>query len=333
MKLQRHSRLLHLFVIKGKDQSRGDAMSRIARAIAAVLLAATALALRAQPALFHDHGHGLSFSSDGKALLAPSHAGLAVYEDGAWWEASGPIQGFSGFSVAERAIYSSGHSRPDVPSAHEPVGLVRSTDGGRTWQPLAPVLAGMADFRLVAAGYRSNAIYVVNARPNPAMPAPGIYVTQDEGKSWRRAAARKLEGEIHGLAAHPREAGTVAVATGRGLYLSRDAGESFVRLDGSEMASAVAFDLDGERVRYARTLSNQVVESSLDGKGRRVLRLPRLKLDYVTCLAQSPVDGRVLAFATRHRDVYVTKDAGVSWRQIATDEEQRRIPQREGGGR
>lgn len=308
-------------------------MSRIVRVIAAVLLAATALALRAQPALFHDHGHGLSFSSDGKALLAPSHGGLAVYDEGVWWEASGPIQGFSGFSVAERAIYASGHSRPGVPSAHEPVGLVRSTDGGRTWQPLAPVLAGKADFRLLAAGYRSNAIYVVNAEANPAMQAPGIYLTHDEGKNWRRAAARKLEGEMHGLAAHPREAGTVAVATGRGLYLSRDAGESFVLLDGREPATAVAFDLDGERVRYARALSNEVVESSLDGQRRRALRLPRLKLDYVTCLAQSPKDERVLAFATRHRNVYLTNDGGVSWRRIATEGEPKGGPRSEDGER
>ena len=92
------------------------------------------------------------------------------------------------------------------------------------------------------------------------MPAPGLYVTHDEGKSWRRAAVRKLKGEIHGLAAHPQQAGTVAVATGRGLYISRDAGESFSLLDGRELATAVAFDFDGKRLRYARGLSNEVVE-------------------------------------------------------------------------
>ena len=284
-------------------------------AIAAVL-AMAAPSLHAQPVLFHDHGHGLAFSSDGAALLAPSHAGLAFYEDGAWWEASGPIRGFSGFSVAEHAIYSSGHSRPGVAAAAS-AGLIRSADGGRTWHPLA--LAGEADFRLLAAGYRSHAIYVVNARPNSVMPAPGLYVTNDEGKSWRRTAARKLEGEIHGLAAHPQQAGTVAIATGRGLYLSRDAGGSFVRLDGREPATAVGFAFDGKRLRYARALSNEVVETTLDERERRVLRLPQLKRDYVTCLAQNPKDERVLAFATRRRDVYLTNDGGRSWRRIAEE--------------
>ena len=316
MKLRRHACLLH-------------PVSRIARVIAAVLLAAAALAVRAQPALFHDHGHGLSFSSDGKALLAPSHGGLAVYEDGAWREAADPIQGFSGFSVAERAIYASGHSRPGIPSAHEPIGMVRSTDGGMSWQPIAPGLAGRADFPLLAAGYRSSAIYVANARPNPAMPTPGIYLTRDEGLSWLRAAARNLKGEIHGIAAHPQEAGILAVATGRGLYLSRDSGGSFVLVDGREPATAVAFDFGGERVRYARTVSNQVLESSLGGQSRRALRLPRLKLDYVTCLAQNPKDERVLAFATRRRDVYVTNDGGVSWRLVASEEVQQAVPRRE----
>ena len=283
------------------------------------MVAALAMAvpsLHAQPMLFHDHGHGLSFSSDGKTLLAPSHGGLAFYEDGAWWEAAGPIQGFSGFSVAEHAIYSSGHARPGV-AAVASAGLIRSTDGGTTWHLLA--LAGEADFRLLAAGYRSYAIYVVSSQPISVMPRPGLYMTQDEGKSWRQAAARGLQGEIHGIAAHPRRAGTVAIATGRGLYLSSDMGDSFVRLDAREPATAVAFDFDGKRLRYARALSNEVVETTLDGRQRRSLRLPRLRLDYVTCLAQSPTDERVLAFATRRRDVYLSSDGGRSWRRIAEE--------------
>lgn len=279
-----------------------------------ILLAAMALAapLLAAPLLFHDHGHGLAFSPDGKALLAPGDRGLAAYEGGLWWEAEGPGGGFSAFSVSARAMYSSGHGQSSA-------GLLRSLDDGRTWQPLA--LRGETDFRYLAAGYRSNAIYVLNTRPSPAMPAGGLYVTFDEGKSWQPAAANGLDGEIHGMAAHPEQPRTLAVATGHGLYLSRNAGESFRRLERKGPVTAVAFDRPGKRLRYARPLSGALFEMSLEGRGLRELRLPVLERDYVTCLAQNPADDGSLAFATRRRDVYLTGDGGVTWRRIANEGE------------
>lgn len=86
-------------------------------------LLARPLAVLAQPALFHEHGHGLSFSPDGKTLFAPSHQGLALYHDGRWEEAPGPARGYSGF-YRERA-------RPLL------VGLYLTTDEGRTWRHAA----------------------------------------------------------------------------------------------------------------------------------------------------------------------------------------------------
>lgn len=282
------------------------------RALAAVaLLAASAAAAAAAPLLFHGHGHGLSFSADGAALLAPSERGLAFYERGTWVEPGADNESFSAFSASEKALYSSGHARPE----HAPRGLIRSTDGGRTWQALAR--SGETDFPILAAGYRSGALYVLS-------PGSGLQVTRDEGKSWRRPQARGLEGEIHGLAAHPHDAAVLAVASASGLYLSRDAGASFRRLDRRGPVTAVAFDLDGKRLRYARALSAGLIESALDGRERRTLRLPSLEGDYVTCLAQSPGDPRALAFATRRREVYLSADAGASWRRISPDAAERR---------
>ena len=280
-----------------------------------VLAAALPCVRAAVPLVFHDHGHGLAFSPDGQALLAPSHRGVAVYEDGAWWEASGPAHGFSGFAVTERAVYSSGHAGRGV-RAGQPFGFARSTDGGRSWSVLA--LAGEADFYMLAAGYRSGAIYVLNGSANSAMQANALYATLDEGIAWRQLAAAGLAGELHGLAAHPTMPATVAAATGRGLYMSRDGGERFARLDDNGAVTAVAFDLGGERLRYARVLSSEILQVSLDGRRRAGLRPPALPGDYVTCLAQSPVDARVLALATRRRDVYLSGDGGVTWRPIAS---------------
>lgn len=276
-----------------------------------LLAAGTSLVLRTRFAasrrlLFHQHGHGLSFSTDGATLLAPSHAGLAAYKDGEWWEVPGPAQGFSGFSVAERAIYSSGHGA-DSATPGTGAGLLRSTDGGRTWQALA--LQGDADFPIIAAGYGSGAIYVLNVQPNRAMPRAGLFATHDEGRSWREVRGRGLEGEIHGMAAHPLRAEVLAVATGRGLYLSRDGADSLQRLDGREPATAVTFDHDGGELLYARALSNQVIARAVNGTGD------------VTCLAHSPADRQTVAFATRRRDVFLTRNGGVTWSRLAREGE------------
>ena len=271
------------------------------------------LTLAAGPVLFHEHGFGFSFTPDGTVLLAPSHEGLAVFHDGEWEEAPGVARGFSGFSITERAIYSSGHSTPGA-AGSPPAGLLRSEDNGRTWATLA--LAGEADFHLLAAGYASGAIYVFNTSPNSAMPSAGLYVTSDEGRTWRRSATRGLEGEIHGLAAHPRDAATVAAATARGLYLSRDSGETFRRLGRRSPAGAVTFASDG-RLLSARVLSDELTETRPDGRSRRAMRLPRVPLDYVTSIAVNPANALMLAIASHRRDAYLTLDGGRTWQRIA----------------
>ena len=268
----------------------------------------------AEPLLFHVHG--LAFSPDGKSLLVPAHTGLAAFRDDGWSEVNGPIHDFAGFSLAERAIYASGHPPPGS-SLPNPLGLVKSTDLGKSWVSLA--LGGEADFHFLAVGYRSNAIYVRSTEANSAMPIPGLHLSVDDGKTWRRQIARGLEGDVFGIAAHPQDARTLAVATGKGLYLSRDAGETFKRFDDRQAVTAVAFELDGRNLRFARAVRRELVSAALDSRSRTVILLPPIGLDYVTHIAQSPADQRLFAIATDRRHVFVTKDVGKAWRQIAKD--------------
>ena len=179
----------------------------------------------AEPILHHVHG--LAFTGDGKALAVPAHTGLAIYRDGRWSLGQGPAHDYMGFSTAKGAIYSSGHPAPGS-GMRNPFGLMKSADGGRSWQSLG--LSGEADFHLLAVGYNTNAVYVVNEERNSRMPQPGLYYTTDEGKSWKRSAAAGISGQVICLAAHPTEAGTVMLGTLGGLYLSRDFGASFTRI-------------------------------------------------------------------------------------------------------
>ena len=69
-----------------------------------------------------------------------------------------------------------------------PFGLIRSRDGGKTWEKLG--LEGETDFHLLATSWNTNAIYVWNPAPNSRMKSPGLHYTTTEGFGWRRAAAR-----------------------------------------------------------------------------------------------------------------------------------------------
>lgn len=284
--------------------------------IAFIALWAAVLPAGAEPVLLHVHGMG--FSTDGRSLLVSSHTGLAAYRDGSWSRTLESELDFSGFAVAARSLYASGHPAPDV-RLRNPLGLAASTDGGHTWQSLA--LEGEADFHLIAASYEATSIYVVNHVRNSAMPSPGLYFTRDEGKIWTRAAAHRVEGEILALAVHPRQAQVLAVATDRGLYLSFDGGERFRRVDRRQAVTAVIFDSDGERVRYALALSNSIAAYVLDRGRRETIRLPPLGRDYITHLAQHPNDPGTFAVATRRRDVFLSKDGGLTWHRIAREGE------------
>jgi len=283
----------------------------LALAAGAALLGPAATA-RAEQILHHVHG--LAFTPDGAALVVPAHTGLAVYRDGRWTRSPMPAHDLMGFSTADRAIYSSGHPAPNTPLAN-PLGLVKSTDGGKTWQRLG--LGGEADFHEIAAGHRSGAVYVVNAAPNSRMPRPGIYFTTDDGQAWKRSEAAGLAAQVIGIAAHPTEARTVAVGTLGGLYLSRDFGARFERIGEASPATAVLFDLDGKHLYFSGDTGSKLSRIALDGRSNTTLGLPDIGSDLLMYIAQNPARPAEYAIATRGRSVYLTRDGGKAWTQIA----------------
>lgn len=307
--------------------------SRILFATATFVAAVSAA--RAEPVLHHVHG--LAFTPDGRTLVVPAHIGLALYRDGRWTKAPGPEHDFMGFSMTKRAIYSSGHPALHSPLKN-PLGLVKSSDGGKSWQQLG--LSGESDFHLMAASYGSNAVYVFNGEPNSRMRQSGLHVTQNDGKTWKDAAASGLSGQIVSLAAHPATAGMVAVGTSAGLYLSRDSAASFKRLGAPAVVTAVTFDFDGKHLYFATDAADTLQRAALDGARSTALSLPALDRDFVLYVAQSPTNSGELAIATRRRDVYLSHDAGKTWQQIARNGDDVRLasgrsspPQRQPAGK
>jgi hypothetical protein len=261
------------------------------------------------------HVHGLAYSPDGKRLMIPSHHGLAVYENGRWTKAPGPQHDYMGFSATARSLYSSGHPAPGS-GLTNPFGLIRSRDGGKTWEKLG--LEGETDFHLLATSWNTNAVYVWNPAPSSRLKAPGLHYTLNDGAQWKRAAAHALTGEPHSIAVHPDDPKTVAVATSEGLYLSRDSGERFAKLAGNGEGLAAFFALDGKRLWYSSYDGQARLTRLALGPGHPVkVSLPPLTEDAVAYIAQNPARRLEYAIATFKRGVYVSKDGGESWRQIA----------------
>ena len=289
---------------------------RIARQFAAVLLASIgAAASQAQGAVTLTHVHGLSYSADGRKLMIPSHHGLAVYENGRWSKAPGPQHDYMGFSATAQNLYSSGHPAPGSGLVN-PFGLIRSRDGGKTWDKLG--LEGETDLHLLATSWDTDAIYVWNPAPSSRMRAPGLHFTRSDGFSWKRASAARLEGEPRALAVHPDDPATVAVATSKGVFLSRDSGERFTTVAVGAEGLAVFFDLDGKHLWYGAYGGRATLSRTpLSGGMPTALKLPPLERDAVAYIAQNPAHRNEYAIATFERSVYLSRDSGQTWKPIA----------------
>ncbi len=280
--------------------------------LAAVLLCTTAA--HAQPVTL-THVHGLAYSADGKRLMIPSHHGLAVYQNGKWSKAPGPQHDYMGFSATAKSLYSSGHPAPGSGLVN-PFGLIRSRDGGKTWDKLG--LEGETDFHVLATSWGTGAIYVWNPAPSSRMRKPGLHYSLNEGFAWKPVQAAGLEGQPLALAAHPEDAAMVAAATAAGIYLSRDSGERFAPLAQGAQGLAVFFDLDGRHLWHG-TYDGQarLARVGLAGAKAVPVKLPPMREDAVAYIAQNPASRKEYAVATFKRSVYLTRDAGASWQQIA----------------
>lgn len=257
--------------------------------------------------------HGLSFPADGRQLIVPAHDGLRFFANGEWSASDLPVNDYMGYAAMDEGFYSSGHPGPGS-SLPNPLGLVKSTDGGETLQQLA--FLGESDFHLMGVGYESHAIYILNGTPNSQLDT-GLYYSLDDGETWNPAIMQGITERLANLAVHPTEANQVALATEGGLFLSTDYGDSFIRIGNSASVTAVAFHPDGQTLLFG---ANQL--STYDLASQQVTAVPTPAVaadDTIGYIAVNPVQSEEIALATFSKDIYLSPDGGQTWQQIAED--------------
>jgi protein-disulfide isomerase len=253
---------------------------------------------------------GLGFSADGRQLFVATNDGFRVFADGVWSVPDLPKHDYLGYTVADDGFYSSGYPDPAA-NMVSPLGLVKSSDEGKTLTPLA--FEGESDFNLVGVGYRNHAIYVFNGVPNSKLTL-GIHYSLDDGQTWQESALRGLKSRPARIAVHPTEANRVAIATEGGLLLSSDYGDTFEPVGEGGPAIAAAFDPGGALLFFGY---QQL--SAHEWANQKVLDLPTPAIvpeDAIAYIAVSPTKIEEMAFATFLGDLHLSRDGGQIWQQI-----------------
>lgn len=248
------------------------------------------------------HVHGLAFDPHDDQLTVATHEGIYKL-DGDAFTVSGPIGDLDidamGFTLVNGTAYASGHPGPNTPesfgSPH--LGLIRSTDQGKTWSTLS--LAGDVDFHALAVDrYNPEIIYGLSSSDAT------VYRSDDGGNSWEKGA----ELMARDLAAPTGSSGAVFATTDAGLARSSDGGATFqlvpdapalflITNDGSQDGRLVGVDTEGNLWRQSVGDGAWTPEGAVEG-------VPQ---------AMTVEPGTTRLVVADDRGIVLTEDYGRTW--------------------
>ena len=240
-------------------------------------------------------------------------------------------------------------------------GVFKTTDYGRTWQPIFDDQPTGSVGAIAVAVSDPNVIYVGSGeglhRPDLSV-GDGIYKSTDAGKTWTHLGLRDGQ-QIAASAVDPKDADRLLVAVAghpygpneeRGVYLSTDGGKSFTKTlskDENTGAADVQIDPSNPEIVYAALWearegpwengswngTNGGIFKSIDG-GRTWKQLTNgLPNDIVQAnlgIAASAPQTLIAAVATKKEGkLFRSEDGGESWKLVTEDE---RPGARIGGG-
>ncbi|WP_283139408.1 F510_1955 family glycosylhydrolase [Rhizohabitans arisaemae] len=245
----------------------------------------------------HIHGLGVD-PATGKTFVA-GHYGLFTVEAGKLVRVGDRIADHMGFTVAgPGTFYASGHpSSGDIAKGEAPhLGLIRTVDGGKTWEQVA--LAGKADFHaLMVAG---TTVYGYDTQTGQIWRGP------DGGKDLKAEARLDLLDLGAGAAAPD----TVYATTPEGVKISTDGAKTFTPLKGAPLLSFIDVPDAGRLAGIAP--DGQIHLSADTGKTWQTAgRLPMQAVAFTAVNAD-----RFLA-ATMEGTVYESVDGGENFTVVA----------------
>lgn len=208
-------------------------------------------------------------------------------------------------------LYASGH-----PATGGNTGLIKSIDGGKTWQQVATILDPPVDFHAMGVSKSdSNVIIGYDSAGR------GLFKTSDAGKTWETLPAPDY---ITSLAIDPTNANVMFAGfagTQKGIAKSVDGGTSWTVLDGYKGLTIFTLYFDGNGVLYTHSSEMGLAKSTDMGQTWDKLNKPDLTI--MSIAADSQNDAIYVAGYSPDgfQEVYKSSDDGNSWDLIGTNKE------------
>ena len=242
------------------------------------------------------HVHGLGINPADNTLFAATHTGLFRIANNGRAERVGPSQDTMGFTVAGPDHFlGSGH--PDLRDLRsgkfQPLlGLVESTDAGRTWHSLS--LPGKTDFHVLR--FRHGLVYGFDSTSAAFMVSP-------DGKTWDS----RINLRIADFTVSPDNADILIATVDTGLLRSANGGRSWQFQRGQPMLLLAwpqadllwALDSMGALHASADGGTTWVAKGQLGGAPEAFLA----------------ANGKLYA-AVHEKGILVSDDGGASWRVL-----------------
>jgi hypothetical protein len=263
----------------------------------------------------HVHGLGID-ASDPSILYIATHGDFYKSVDGGVPvkvdKQRADYMAFNAPQTEGVPLYSSGH-----PSTGGNTGLIKSTDGGQTWEVVATVLDPPVDFHAMA---------VSKSDPNTIIGfdsgGRGLFKTIDAGKTWDRF---DYPGQyVTALTISPSDPKVIFAGTNDGVYQSNDGAVSWMQLNQYKGIGvmALAFDADGNL--YASTEEFGLAKSSDLGKTWESINRPPDKLTATSIVVDSQNNVIYVAgFASPqgYQEVYRSTLDGRNWQLVGTNKD------------
>lgn len=266
--------------------------------------------------IFWRHIHGLGIDpSDRSILYIATHGdfyqsingGPPVKVD----EKRADYMAFNAPYVSGIPLYASGH-----PSTGGNTGVIKSTDGGKTWQQVATILEPPVDFHAMAVSKSDPSVII-----GYDSAGRGLFKTKNAGKSWE---SLPVPDYITALAIDPNDANVVLAGFAgnqKAIAKSSDGGVSWTMLDQYKGLTVLALHFDDAGVLYTSTSERGLAKSVDTGQSWEKIEKPALTITSIVSDSQNGIIYVAGYSPDGFEEVYSSRDDGKSWNLIATNRE------------